>query len=86
MPEVWGDPKNEYYEKAMIARAAENTVYFASVNFALRYPDSATTLLSPEGVCLSYQLYGTEGLLVADLDLNQATGLLAKRLRPNLYL
>ena len=85
LPSVWGDPKNEYYEKAMIARAAENTVYFASVNFALRYPDSATSLLSPEGVCVAYQAYGTEGLLVGDLDLNAANGLLAKRLKPEVY-
>jgi hypothetical protein len=28
---------------------------------------------------LAYQAYGKEGLLVADIDLSKATGLLAKR-------
>jgi hypothetical protein len=30
---------------------------------------------------LKYQPYGEEGLLIADLDLNAATGRLAKRLK-----
>ena len=45
----WGDPDSPYYEKAMIARGVENTVYFASVNYALRYQDSATSLIGPDG-------------------------------------
>ena len=45
--ERWGDANSPYYEKAMIARAIENTVYFASVNHAFRYQESATTLIGP---------------------------------------
>src|SRR5204863_8618081 len=41
----WGGPDNPYYEQAMAMRARENTVYFASVNYALRYPESATSLI-----------------------------------------
>ncbi len=69
----------------MIARAVENTVYFASVNYALRYQESATSLLGPEGDCLAYVPYGEEQLLVCDLDLSQATRLYARRLNPALY-
>jgi len=35
----------------------------------------------PDGTVLCWQPYGVEGLLVADLDLDAATGLLAGRLR-----
>jgi hypothetical protein len=33
----------------------------------------------PDGTLLSYQTYGKRGLLVADIDLTEATGLLAAR-------
>jgi len=33
----------------------------------------------PDGTLLSYQPYGKEGLLVADIELSAATGLLAAR-------
>ncbi len=81
----WGDPDAPYYEKAMLMRGIENTVYFASVNYALRYQESATTLIGPEGECLAHLPYGEEGLLVYDLDLTRATGLIARRFNPALY-
>jgi predicted amidohydrolase len=83
--ERWGAPESPYYEKAMIARSVENTIYFASVNYAFRYQDSATTLIGPEGDCLAYVPYGDEQLLVYDVDLSQATGLIASRYNPALY-
>ena len=83
-PARWGDPDAPYYEKAMIARAVENTIYFASVNNALRFQESATTLIGPEGELLAHVPYGEEQLLVQDLDLARATGLYAQRLRPDL--
>jgi predicted amidohydrolase len=81
----WGDPDSPYYEKAMIARAVENTVYFASVNCAMRHQDSATSLIDPDGACLAHVPYGEERLLVHDLDLSRATGLCARRYNPALY-
>jgi len=83
--ERWGDPDSPYYEKAMVARSVENTIYFASVNYAMRYQDSATTLLGPEGECLAHVPYGREQLLVHDIDLSRATGLCARRFNPALY-
>jgi predicted amidohydrolase len=83
--ERWGDPSSPYYEKAMVARSVENTIYFASVNYAMRYQDSATTLLGPEGECLAHVPYGREQLLVHDIDLSRATGLCARRFNPALY-
>jgi predicted amidohydrolase len=81
----WGDPDAPYYEKAMLMRSIENTIYFASVNYAFRYQESATSLIGPEGDCLAYIPYGQEQLLVHDLDLSLATGLIAKRFDPDLY-
>jgi predicted amidohydrolase len=81
----WGDPASPYYEKAMVARSVENTIYFASVNYAMRYQDSATSLLGPEGECLAYVPYGQEQLLVHDVDLSRATGLCARRFNPACY-
>ena len=83
--ERWGDPESPYYEKAMVARSVENTIYFASVNYAMRYQDSATSLIDPDGACLAYVPYGQERLLVHDLDLSRATGFCARRFNPAFY-
>lgn len=81
----WGDPCSPYYEKAMVARAVENTIYFASVNYALRYQESATSLIGPAGDCLAFVPYGQEQLLAYDLDLAQATGFTARRYNAAFY-
>ena len=81
----WGDPDSPYYEKAMILRSAENSIYFASVNYAMRFQESATSLMDPEGNCAAHVPYGQEHLLVCDLDLSRATGLYAKRFTPAFY-
>ena len=62
----WGDPGSPYYEKAMVARSVENTIYFASVNNAMRYQDSATSLIDPGGECVAHVPYGEKQLLVHD--------------------
>ena len=69
----------------MVARSVENTIYFASVNYAMRYQDSATSLLGPDGDCLAYVPYGEERLLVHDIDLSRATGFCARRFNPAFY-
>jgi hypothetical protein len=42
---------------------------------------SAGAEANPDGTLLCFQPYGQAGLLVADLDLGEATGLLASRCR-----
>lgn len=81
----WGHKDNPYYEKAMMMRAMENTIYFASVNYGFRYPESASSVVSPDGKCLAYQTYGQAGVILVDIDTEKASGLLAKRLRNELY-
>jgi len=81
----WGSPEAPYYEKAMVLRAIENTIYFASVNYALRHQEAATSLINPSGRCQAYLPYGEEGVLVQRLDLDAATGRIASRLAPERY-
>jgi len=81
----WGSKDNPYYEKAMMMRAMENTIYFASSNYALRYPDSASSLIGPDGTCIAHETYGRTGVIIADIDPALATGLLAKRFKSELY-
>ena len=79
-PTTFGDPTNTFHEKAILCRAAENTCDFASVNYASEGSGTTSAIAAPDGGLLCYQPYGREGLLVADLDLEAATGLLAGRL------
>lgn len=81
----WGNKNNPYYEKAMMMRALENTIYFASVNYAMRFHESATALIGPDGTCIAHEAYGNAGVLVVDVDTTLATGALAKRFKPELY-
>jgi predicted amidohydrolase len=80
-PVTFADPANTFLEKAMLCRAAENTCYFASVNCASEGSGTTSAVVRPDGTLQCYQPYGQEGLLVADLDLSTATGLLASRCR-----
>ena len=81
----WGAADAPYYEKAMMMRSIENAIYFASVNYALPFPESATSLIAPSGECQAYLPYGQEGVLVQPIDVERATGLLATRYAPARY-
>lgn len=81
----WGAADAPYYEKAMMMRSVENAIYFASVNYAFPFPESATSLIAPSGECQAYLPYGQEGVLVQSIDVAQATGVLAARYAPDRY-
>ena len=78
-PASFGDPANSFHEKAALCRAAENTCYFATVNYAGDGSPTTSAVVRPDGTLQAYQPYGKEGLLVADIDISLATGLLATR-------
>jgi predicted amidohydrolase len=80
-PVVFADPANTFHEKAALCRAAENTCYFVTVNCASPGSPTTSAIVRPDGTLLSYQPYGEEGLLIADIDIITATGLLAARCR-----
>jgi predicted amidohydrolase len=79
VPSSFADPANSFHEKAALCRAAENTCYFATVNCASEGSPTTSAVVQPDGTLLSYQPYGKEGLLIADIDVTAATGLLAAR-------
>jgi predicted amidohydrolase len=82
VPSSYADPANSFHEKAALCRAAENTCYFATVNYASAGSPTTSAVVRPDGTLLSYQPYGQQGLLIADIDIAAATGLLAARCRP----
>ena len=81
-PASYAESQNSFHEKAVLCRAAENTCYFATVNYASAGSPTTSAVARPDGSLLCYQPYGKDGLLFADLDLTAATGLLASRYRP----
>ena len=81
----WGSAEAPYYERAMMMRSMENTIFFASVNYALPFQESATCLIAPSGRCQAYLPYGQEGVLVQTVKVEDATGLLATRYAPERY-
>jgi predicted amidohydrolase len=78
-PSSFADPANSFHEKAALCRAAENTCFFATVNCASAGSPTTSAIVRPDGTLLSYMPYGKRGLLIADLDITEATGLLATR-------
>jgi predicted amidohydrolase len=81
IPREFGEPANSFHEKAAQCRAAENTVWFATVNYAESNAPTTSAIIDPEGVVVAWQPYGQAGLLMGDLDVARGTGFLAKRLR-----
>jgi len=79
----FGSPDAPWFEKAMICRAQENDIFFASVNFAHRYQTTATAVIGPDGRCLVHAPYGRPGVACADIDPAAAEGLYARRFAPD---
>ena len=78
----FADPLGSFHEKAVLCRAAENTCYFATVNCASPGSPTTSAVVRPDGTLHSYQPYGKPGLLIADIDITAATGILAARYKP----
>jgi predicted amidohydrolase len=74
-PQTFADSRNSFHEKAVLCRAAENTCYFASVNYASDGSPTTSAVANPDGTLLAYQPYGKEGLLVVDIDPGSRHGL-----------
>ena len=81
-PTTFADPRNTFHEKALLCRAAENTVWIASVNYAAEGSATTSAVVKPDGTLLASFPYGQQGLMGAEIDLSLASGLLAKRLTP----
>lgn len=84
-PRHWADPANSFHEKAAMCRAAENSIFFATVNYAIDGSSTTSAVIDPDGALVACQARGEVGLLVVDIDPRAATGLLARRLRTDAY-
>jgi predicted amidohydrolase len=82
LPSRWCDVASPYNEKALMCRALENTVYVAQANVAGADQGSATAIVAPDGSLVTQVPYGEVGVVAADLDLDLADGLLARRWAP----
>jgi predicted amidohydrolase len=82
LPARWCDAPNPYNEKALLCRALENSVYVAAANIAGPDQGSVTGIISPAGELVASLPYGTVGVACADIDLEVADGLLARRWAP----
>jgi predicted amidohydrolase len=80
-PSSFAEPGNSFHEKAVLCRAAENTCFVATVNCASDGSPTTSAVVRPDGTLMTHQPYGKRGLLIADIDITAATGLLASRLR-----
>ena len=66
-----------------MCRALENNIYIAASNIAGPDQGSATCIVSPEGELVTSLPYGVVGVVSADVDLDRANALLARRWAPN---
>jgi predicted amidohydrolase len=81
-PRRYGEAENSFHEKAVLCRAAENTCWFVTVNYAGAGSPTTSAVAAPDGSLYAWQPYGEAGLLIVDLDLDLATNLLAQRYKP----
>jgi predicted amidohydrolase len=82
LPTRWCDAGNPYNEKALMCRALENTVYVAASNVAAPDQGSITGVIAPDGSLVASLAYGEVGVVSADIQLDAADGLLARRWVP----
>jgi predicted amidohydrolase len=76
------DQAGTFHEIAIQCRAAENTCYFASVNYKDVGAPLTSAVADPDGALVPCRSVGQDGLLVADIDVARATRLLATRFKP----
>ena len=76
------DQAGTFHEIAIQCRAAENTCYFASLNYRDVGAPRTSAIADPDGALVPCRTAGQNELMIADIDLARATLLLAKRYRP----
>ena len=82
LPAVWCDAANPYNEKALLCRALENSIYVAASNVAAPDQGSVTGVIAPDGTLVAHLDYGEVGVVSADIDLDVADALIARRWSP----
>jgi predicted amidohydrolase len=83
LPTRWCDAANPYNEKSLMVRALENTIYIAAANVAAPTQGSITGIVAPDGTLVASLPYGQVGIVAADIDLDVADRLIARRWAPD---
>jgi Predicted amidohydrolase len=81
-PGGYAESGNSFHEAAARCRAAENGLWYATVNCAGEDSPTTSAVIDPDGEVLAWQPHGQAGLLIAEIDPGQASPLLGARLRP----
>jgi predicted amidohydrolase len=81
-PLAYGALAGSFHETAVLCRAAENEIWFASVNSASENSATTSAIADPEGRLVAFHPYDASGLLYRTLDLERARASFARRLRP----
>jgi predicted amidohydrolase len=82
LPGAWCDASNPYNEKALMVRALENTIYIAAANNAGPDQGSITGIVAPDGRLVASLPYGAVGVAIAEIELDAADRLIARRWAP----
>jgi predicted amidohydrolase len=82
LPTLWCDARNPYNEKSLLVRAMENTIYVAAANNAGPTQGSITGIIGPDGSLVASLPYGEVGVVAAEIDLDAADRLIARRWAP----
>ena len=82
LPALWCDAGNPYNEKALLVRAMENTIYVVAANNAGPTQGSITGIIGPDGSLVASLPYGEVGVVAAEIDLDAADRLIARRWAP----
>ena len=69
-PNNWKAP---IHHAMIVTRAAENTIWFASCNACLKYQNSASLIVAPDGQIHAESTPKHEELLIAEIDVDRAT-------------
>ncbi len=82
LPTLGCDARNPYNEKSLLVRAMENTIYVAAANNAGPTQGSITGIIGPDGSLVASLPYGEVGVVAAEIDLDAADRLIARRWAP----
>jgi predicted amidohydrolase len=80
-PTGYAESGNSFHEASARCRAAENNCWYATVNCAGLDSPTTSAVIAPDGSVLAWQPHGQAGLLVTDIQPEEATRGLAMRLR-----
>ena len=78
-PSTFADPPIHSTKKLHSVAPPKTRVISRPLTLRARGLPTTSAVVRPDGTLLAYQPYGVDGLLIADIDISTATGLLSSR-------